>query len=71
MFLIRHLIALAMFCCAGQLVAAPADDIAARLGTRFEQAPVVRAEFVQTKEMAAFKKPLITSPSLTTFPEIC
>ena len=45
---------------AGSLYAAPADDIAARLGARLEQAPVLRAEFVQTKEMAAFKKPLIT-----------
>lgn len=42
------------------LAAAPADDIAARLGTRFEQAPVLRAEFIQTKQMAAFKKPLQT-----------
>lgn len=40
--------------------AAPADDIAARLGARLEQTPVLRAEFVQTKELAAFKKPIVT-----------
>lgn len=64
MFLIRHLITVVLLCTAGQIAAAvattPADDIAARLGARLEQAPVVRAEFVQTKEMAAFKKPLVT-----------
>ncbi|HRE17924.1 MAG TPA: outer membrane lipoprotein carrier protein LolA [Rhodocyclaceae bacterium] len=41
-------------------IAAPADDIAARLGARLEQTPVLRAEFVQTKELAAFKKPIVT-----------
>lgn len=68
MLLIHRLLALVLFCGVGQLAAAatntpittPADNIAAHLGARLEQAPVVRAEFVQTKEMAAFKKPLIT-----------
>ncbi len=48
----------------GTALAAPAGDvaerIAARLGARLEQFPVVRADFIQTKEMAAFKKPLVT-----------
>ena len=64
MFLSRNfipaLIAFVLLLGADQLAAAPTDDIATRLGTRLEQAPVLRAEFVQSKEMAAFKKPLIT-----------
>lgn len=43
---------------------APADEganrIAAQLGARLEQVLVLRAEFVQSKQMAAFKKPLQT-----------
>lgn len=37
-----------------------ANRIAAQLGARLEQVPVLRAEFVQSKQMAAFKKPLQT-----------
>jgi outer membrane lipoprotein-sorting protein len=48
----------------GLAMAAPGPDVAERiattLGARLEQFPVVRADFVQTKEMAAFKKPLVT-----------
>lgn len=62
----RKIIALlALALVTGLAVAAPAgaevaDRIAAQLGARLEQFPVVRAEFVQSKEMAAFKKPLVT-----------
>ena len=35
-------------------------ELAARMAQRMEQAPVLRAEFVQEKAMAAFKKPLKT-----------
>lgn len=41
-----------------------ADDIATRLGARLENSPVLRAEFVQTKELAAFKKPVLTRGQL-------
>lgn len=47
--------------CAVPASAAPsADDLAQRLGQRLNQHPVLRAEFVQEKQMAAFKKPLVT-----------
>lgn len=36
----------------------------ARIGAQIEQFPVVRAEFVQTKQMAALKRPLITTGRL-------
>ncbi|MBP9713925.1 MAG: outer membrane lipoprotein carrier protein LolA [Sterolibacterium sp.] len=36
------------------------DELAARMAQRFEQTPVIRAEFMQEKAMAAFKKPLMT-----------
>lgn len=41
-----------------------ADDIATHLGARLENSPVLRAEFVQTKELAAFKKPVLTRGQL-------
>lgn len=57
----RQLIALVALCIITlPILAAPADDIAAKLSARLEQAPVLRAEFVQTKELAAFKKPVVT-----------
>ncbi|MGE5385747.1 MAG: outer membrane lipoprotein carrier protein LolA [Betaproteobacteria bacterium] len=61
-------LSLALLLC-GAALAAPAggevaERIAARLGARLEQFPVVRADFVQTKEMAAFKKPLVTKGRL-------
>lgn len=56
----RRLILILLTGLAGVLHAAPADDIATRLGARLEQVPVIRAEFEQRKDMAAFKKPLIT-----------
>lgn len=37
-----------------------AADIATRIQHRLEQYPVLRAEFTQEKQMAAFKKPLLT-----------
>jgi len=57
---VRRLILILLACFAAPLAAAPADDIASRLGARLEQVPVLRAEFVQSKTMAAFKKPLVT-----------
>jgi len=43
------------------LAAAPdADDLAKRMNQRLALHPVLRAEFVQEKTMAAFKKPLVT-----------
>lgn len=40
-------------------------DALSELSSRIEQYPVVRAEFVQTKRMAAMKRPLVTSGRLT------
>lgn len=42
-----------------------ADDALARIGKQIEQFPVVRSEFVQTKQMAALKRPLMTAGRLT------
>lgn len=39
-------------------------DTLARIGARMEQPPVVRAEFVQSKQMSALKRPLVTSGRL-------
>ncbi|MCM8614100.1 outer membrane lipoprotein carrier protein LolA [Accumulibacter sp.] len=40
-------------------------ELAARMAQRLEQAPVLRAEFIQEKRMAAFRKPLQTRGQLT------
>lgn len=57
----RQLIAVLLLAVAATAVAAPgADDLAQRLNQRLAQHPVLRAEFVQEKQMAAFKKPLVT-----------
>lgn len=54
-------LALGVACAAAPALAAPsADELAQRLGQRLNQHPVLRAEFVQEKQMAAFKKPLVT-----------
>jgi len=60
----RLLIATLLTLIAPLTTAAPVDDIAARLGARLEQTPVLRAEFVQTKELAALKKPVVTRGQL-------
>lgn len=39
-------------------------DALARIGAQIEQYPVVRAEFTQSKQMAAMKRPLVTSGRL-------
>jgi hypothetical protein len=57
----RRLIAAVLLGVAFTAGAAPsADDLAQRLNQRMAQHPVLRAEFVQEKQMAAFKKPLVT-----------
>lgn len=57
----RRLIAALFLAVATAAGAAPsADDLALRLNQRLAQHPVLRAEFVQEKQMAAFKKPLVT-----------
>ncbi len=45
--------------------ASNATDILSQIGTQIEQFQVTRAEFVQTKQMAALKRPLVTSGHLT------
>lgn len=40
------------------------SDVLTRIGAQIEQYPIVRAEFIQTKQMAAMKRPLITSGRL-------
>ena len=44
---------------------ARADETLAGIGERIAQYPVIRAEFEQTKQMAALKRPLVTSGHLT------
>ena len=44
---------------------ARAADVLNQIGAQIEQFQVVRAEFVQTKQMAALKRPLVTSGHLT------
>ncbi|MEI7614125.1 MAG: outer membrane lipoprotein carrier protein LolA, partial [Betaproteobacteria bacterium] len=39
-------------------------ELLSRISAQVEQYPVVRADFVQTKKMAALKRPLITSGRL-------
>lgn len=61
----RRLIAALLLAVSAAAGAAPsADDLAARLNQRLEQKPVLRADFVQEKQMAAFKKPLVTKGRL-------
>lgn len=48
----------------GAFPAAAADTLR-QIGAQIEQYPVVRADFVQTKQMAALKRPLVTSGRLT------
>lgn len=42
-----------------------AADVLNQIGAQIEQFQVIRAEFVQTKQMAALKRPLVTSGHLT------
>lgn len=61
-FFIRSLIALAALVCA---LSASAASTLAQIGAQIEQHAVVRAEFVQAKQMAALKRPLVTRGRLT------
>ena len=45
-------------------LAAAEPDALARIGAQIGQHPVVRAEFTQTRQMAAMKRPLVTSGRL-------
>lgn len=55
-----------LFCLGGvSWTNAAQDDLASRLSRRLEQRPVLRAEFVQEKHMAAFRKPLVTRGRLS------
>ncbi len=60
--MIRFLIALV--CLVGALSARAADTLR-QIGAQIEQHAVVRAEFVQTKQIAALKRPLVTMGRLT------
>jgi hypothetical protein len=56
---------LAGLLCSFRLSSAAETDTLARIASQIEQYPVVRAEFVQSKQMAALKRPLITTGRLT------
>lgn len=58
----RLLLATALYSLTPLFAAEP--DLLARIGSQFEQYPVVRAEFVQSKQMAAMKRPLLTTGRL-------
>ena len=51
--------------CLAGMFPAMAADMLDQIGSQIEQYQVVRAEFVQTKQMAALKRPLVTSGRLT------
>ena len=56
-------LSIGLTCLAGMLPAVAADMLS-QIGSQIEQYQVVRAEFVQTKQMAALKRPLVTSGRL-------
>lgn len=61
----RLILSLLLFAAAPLRAAAPADaDTLARIGAQIEQHAVVRAEFTQSKRMAALKRPLVTTGRL-------
>ncbi len=59
----------AVLLCAAALFAggppAASADTLSRIGAQIERYPVLRAEFVQSKQMAAMKRPLLTRGRLT------
>lgn len=59
----RRLMQLLLLLATAPLLAAEADTLA-RIGAQIEQYGVLRADFVQTKQMAALKRPLVTSGRL-------
>ena len=59
-----HRVILALLCWITSTFALASDTLA-QIGAQIEQYPVLRAEFVQTKQMAALKRPLITRGQLT------
>jgi hypothetical protein len=56
---------LAATLCLGVSLSAQAAETLARIAAQIEQYPVLRAEFVQSKQMAAMKRPLVTTGRLT------
>ncbi|MEO8409085.1 MAG: outer membrane lipoprotein carrier protein LolA [Propionivibrio sp.] len=58
----RLILALLLFCAAPVL--ADEQDTLKRIAAQLEQHAVVRAEFTQTKQMAALKRPLVSSGRL-------
>jgi predicted porin len=46
-------------------VSAAEVDLLNKIGHKIEQHAVIRAEFIQTKQMQALKRPLITTGKLT------
>ncbi len=61
----RLILSLLLLAAAPLRAAAPADaDTLARIGAQIEQHAVVRAEFTQSKRMAALKRPLVTTGHL-------
>ena len=61
----RGLIVVCMLLCPLLGLAAPTTaELAARMAQRLDQAPILRADFVQEKSMAAFRKPLQTRGKL-------
>ena len=60
----RLMASLLLLVAAFSAVAAAEPDTLTRIGTQIEQHAVVRAEFTQTKQMAALKRPLVTTGRL-------
>ena len=60
----RNLLLSVMLCFIASSTAMASDTLA-RIASQIEKYPVVHAEFVQTKQMAALKRPLVTTGRLT------
>jgi len=63
MTVVRRLLG-ALSLLAGLSALATETDALARIAAQVEQSPVVRAEFVQSRQIAAMKRPLVTSGHL-------
>jgi hypothetical protein len=63
LMVIRYMLVVGVLCTLPPLQAAESGSLA-HIGTQIERHSVVRAEFVQSKQMAAMKRPLVTTGHL-------
>ena len=63
--IINSMLALFVACLCIQPLNASESEMLNRIGEQLEQYPVIRAEFIQTKQMLALKRPLVSTGQLT------